>query len=264
MLAALLVAPPARAHAGTSGLWANKPSASELQRAEELYDNGKALFAEGSYAAAATAFEQAYELSGNVDMLYNVALAHDRAGSFEPAIAALDRYRALAPASERAALDERKQSLVLRLEKQREAEAMQAGASPPDDDAMAPTVESPKAPPDTAPPPTRRRLRPVGWAAIGVGAASLVAGTVLGAISLSRTRTAKRGCESQADGILCGDDVADAARSSRPLAIGADVSFAIAAAAAITAVAFLVIDLRRPKRSQARVRPRGGQLAITF
>lgn len=258
-LAALHVGWPASADASA------KPSPAEVERAEELYDNGKALFAEGSYAAAATAFEQAYALSGNVDMLYNVALAHDRAGAFEPAIAALDRYRALAPASERASLDERKQSLVLRLEKQREAAADAGTRDPPPDDAMGPTNDGPTDEPDE-PMPTQpaRRLRPLGWAAIGVTAVGLVAGTVLGAVSLSRTRSANKGCESQADGILCSDIVADAARSSRPLAIAADVSFAVAAAGAITAVAFLVIDLRRPKDAQARVRPRGAGLAVAF
>lgn len=261
-IAALVAGRPATAIAD------GKPSGAEVERAEELYDNGKALFAEGSYAAAATAFEQAYELSGNVDMLYNVALAHDRAGSFEPAIAALDRYRALAPASERASLDERKQSLVLRLEKQRETAATGGtGDPPPDDTAMTPSSSAQlpaDEPGDAVPPSSPRRLRPLAWAAIGVTAAGLVAGTVLGAVSLSRTRKAKAGCESQADGILCSDEVADAARSSRPLAIGSDVSFAIAAAAGITAVAFIVIDLRRPVGSQARVRPRGAGLAVAF
>ncbi|MBC8071271.1 MAG: hypothetical protein IAG13_23300, partial [Deltaproteobacteria bacterium] len=124
---AIAVAMPVRASASARA----KPSPAEVQRAEELYDNGRALYAEGAYEAAATAFEEAYGISGNLDMLYNAALAYDRADAYERAIAALDRYRALAPASEREALDERKQSLQLRLEKQRAAAAEPTTQEPP-------------------------------------------------------------------------------------------------------------------------------------
>jgi tetratricopeptide (TPR) repeat protein len=239
---------------------ANKPTTAELARAEELYDNGRTLFAEGSYDAAATAFEQAYALSGNLDMLYNAALAHDRAGRFEEAILALDRYRALAPASERATLDERKKSLQRRLDKQREA----AAAEPqPAADAPTPGETSVTPYPSTAP--RRRRVRPVTWALLGVAAGGVVVGTALGATSLSRTKAANGGCTQSAGMLLCGDDVASAARSSRPLAIGADVAFAIAGATTVAFVALLVLDLRRGGApTQARLRPRPGGLAWAF
>jgi tetratricopeptide (TPR) repeat protein len=242
-----------------------KPAPADLKRAEELYDNGRALFAEGSYAAAATAFEEAYGLSGNLDMLYNAALAHDRAGDFEAAITALDRYRALAPASEREALDQRKKSLQLRLDKQREAEAK--AAAEPDGTTGPPPPEEDRLMPEPTPPTERKpkRVRPVTWGLLGGSAAGFVVMAGLGGASLARTNAAKDGCIDGDAGLLCGSDVADDARKSRPLAIGADVMLGISAALAVAFIAMLAVDLRKSKRRDiAHVRPTTTGLAVRF
>jgi len=229
-----------------------KPSAADLARAEELYDNGRTLFAEGSYAAAATAFEQAHQLSGNLDMLYNAALAHDRAGNFATAIDLLDRYRALAPASERADLDERKRSLQVRLDKQREAAAnapIEDGSDP--EPTTDPSDTTPLSPETSAA--REARVRPRTWAILGASAGGLVIGTGLGAASLVRSRRAKTGCTDVTGDLLCEDRVADPARASRPLAIAADVSFAIGGALAATFIALLVLDLKRARSRDGNV-----------
>lgn len=252
--------------AGSPDVALAKPTPAELQRAEELYENGRALFAEGSYAAAATAFDEAYALSGNLDMLYNAALAHDRAGDFEAAIAALDRYRALAPASERAALDQRKKSLQLRLDKQREAQA-KAAAEPAPSDALVP---EPTPPTDDTPAPARvqppRRVKPVTWGMLGGSAAGFVVTAGLGGAALAHARAAEDGCVAADPGLLCGSDVADDARKSRPLAIGADVMLGVSAALAITFIALLAVDLSKSKKrsTSARVRPHVTGLALRF
>ncbi|HWB78593.1 MAG TPA: hypothetical protein VG755_26695 [Nannocystaceae bacterium] len=252
--------------AGQANVVLAKPTPAELQRAEELYENGRALFAEGSYEAAATAFDEAYALSGNLDMLYNAALAHDRAGDFEAAIAALDRYRALAPASERAALDQRKKSLQLRLDKQREAEA-KAAAEPAPSDGLVPEPTPAKR---DAPAPTReqppRRVKPVTWGMLGGSAAGFVVTAGLGGAALAHARAAEDGCVAADPGLLCGSDVADDARKSRPLAIGADVMLGVSAALAITFVALLAVDLSKSKKrsTTARVRPHATGLALSF
>ena len=225
-----------------------------------MYDNGRTLFAEGSYDSAATAFEQAHALSGNLDMLYNAALAYDRANRFEAAIDLLDRYRALAPASERAGLDERKKSLQVRLDKQREQLA------------AAPAEPGPAAQPSDPPPvtPARdnrpRRVRTRTWVLLGGSAVAAAVGTGLGAGSLARTRAARGGCVDRGDTLLCEDRVGDPARASRPMAIGADVTFAAAGALGVAFVVLLVLDLRRehPAGAQARWHPTVGGFALEF
>ncbi|MFO0633861.1 MAG: tetratricopeptide repeat protein [Nannocystaceae bacterium] len=243
---------------------AAKPSAADLARAEELYDNGRTLFAEGSYAAAAAAFESAHELSGNDDMLFNAALAHDRAGNFEAAIAALDRYRAFAPASERAALDERKKSLQTRLQKQREAAARPAEPDTPD--TMYPEGP-PVTPHDDVPPPrsdrdrdrdrdrnpTSRRtpVRPWAWSLLGTGGALAISATALGAAALAHSRAAARRCVGPDDAPLCPETARDDARLGRGLAIGTDISFALASGLLVAFIAIAAVDARRAKRRGA-------------
>jgi hypothetical protein len=108
-------------------------------------------------------------------------------------------------------------------------------------------------------------VRPVTWALLGVSTGGIIVGTALGATSLARTKTANGGCTPSGGMLLCGDDVATAARSSRPLAIGADVAFAIAGATTVAFIALLVLDLRRGRSSsQARLRPRPGGLSLAF
>jgi tetratricopeptide (TPR) repeat protein len=241
----------------------SKPSAGDVQRAEELYDNGRKLYGEGSYAAAATAFEQAYELSGNIDMLYNAALAYDRADAFEQAISALDRYRALAPAGERDKLDERKRSLQVRLEKQRESSAPTTDDSTPagDDDGT------------DAPYPTgndRDRPRvfgPAAWGLTGAAIGAFAIGTGFGAASLVRTRKGLAHC-TDGDAPLCDDRAKDDADRSREYAVVADVAFAVGGALTIALVTVVAVAASRRKRgsatTSARLEPAASGVLVRF
>ena len=184
VLAVALLASPSRPALAAP----SKPPAADVKRAEELYDNGRELFGEGSYEAAALAFEEAYELSGNLDMLYNAALAYDRADAFEKAIAALDRYRALAPAEERAKLDARKSSLESRWEKQRAQQNASASTPSTDTPADAPY------PPGTKPTKPKRVLGPAVWALGGTALAAFAIGTGFGAASLVRGKAGREHC----------------------------------------------------------------------
>ena len=68
----------------------SNPSAEDLDRAKELFENGKALYSEGSYDAAIAAFKRAYANSGDPVLLYNIALAYDRAGDYDGALENLE------------------------------------------------------------------------------------------------------------------------------------------------------------------------------
>jgi tetratricopeptide (TPR) repeat protein len=220
------------------------PSEADIERARVLYDNGRTLYAEGSWDGAILAFEQAYELSGDINLLYNISLCHDRKGDYAQAIEYLDRYRALAPEEERGKLEERRAVLEARLSKQREDEAAAAAAEPEpelddtepqpqrDDDRSKPRVFGPAAAALTA-------VAVAGWA-VGIG---------FGVSSLQGTRAAEDGC---GDG-LCMDAVRDDVRRSRTHAIGADVGFAIGAAATLALVVVIAVKAVRIKKETPRV-----------
>ncbi|HET6584418.1 MAG TPA: tetratricopeptide repeat protein [Nannocystaceae bacterium] len=233
--AALLAAGAPSVHAR------GKPSAADVKRAEELYDNGRKLFGEGSFEAAALAFEQAWELSGNADMLYNAAIAYDRADAFDQAISALDRYRALAPADERDALDERKRSLQARRD-QRHARADIAGGEPTGDAAVRAGDDAPY--PSGSPAERTRLFGPAAWALGGTALAVLALGTGFGAASLVRSRDGRDHCDG-GDPPLCETGARGDAKLAESYAIVADVSFAVGGALTIALVTVLAVKARR-------------------
>ena len=134
--AALVAAPvpastkPATAEATT----ATPPAASDdkLKRAEELFNNGRQLFKEGSYEAAILAFQESYDLSKLPEILYNIGNSYEKLGDFANARKYLDQYRAFAPEKERELLGRRIQNLDQRLREQedRARAAMRRSAKP--------------------------------------------------------------------------------------------------------------------------------------
>jgi tetratricopeptide (TPR) repeat protein len=237
LLAAALVLGPSSPVAAAP----SKPSTADVKRAEELYDNGHELFGEGSYEAAALAFEEAFELSGNIDMLYNAALAYDRADAFEQAIDALDRYRALAPAEERVKLDARKASLQARWDKQRANETDDAAASVSPVDGPYPPSTKPDAP---------RVVGPEVWGLGGSALAVLAIGTGFGAASLVRSRAGREHCTG-GDPPLCDTNARTDAERARTYAIVADVAFAVGGALTIALVTVVAVKAARKKRARA-------------
>lgn len=69
-----------------------EPSQEQIEAARAAYSHGEALFAEGKYAEAKAAFEQAYEAIPNPVVLLPIAESEIRLGNFEAAHAALQRY----------------------------------------------------------------------------------------------------------------------------------------------------------------------------
>jgi tetratricopeptide (TPR) repeat protein len=90
-------------------------SGDDDERARVHFQAGSQYYEVGDYELAAREFEQAYELSGRVELLYNLYSAHDRAGSYEPAADALERYLEREAEMEPA----RRASLTQRLERLR-------------------------------------------------------------------------------------------------------------------------------------------------
>ncbi|MBL8678701.1 MAG: PEGA domain-containing protein [Myxococcales bacterium] len=69
------------------------------QQAAQRFDRGVQLAREGDWAGAVAEFDAAYALSGNVEILFNLAAAHENASHYVEAAEALAQYRARAPAA---------------------------------------------------------------------------------------------------------------------------------------------------------------------
>jgi tetratricopeptide (TPR) repeat protein len=246
----------------------DNPSAQDLARAKELYDNGRSLYDEGSYAGAAFAFEEAYKLSGDINVLYNISLAFDRAGDFEKSLEYLEYYRALAPEAERAKLGKKVESLKKRLAKQQE-EAAEAAAAGDGGDEPAPEDEPTPAPTDPAtdqPPPDDdgpKIFTPAAAVLAAVSGVGLALGTGFGIASLNKTRAAEDQCS---DG-LCDTGSRNDLDKAKTRALVADISIAVGAAAGVALIAIVVTNVVKRKRARsttARLRPSAGGFAVVF
>lgn len=110
-------------------------------------------------------------------------------------------------------------------------------------------------PPSTAAP--RRRLAPIGWAALGAGLAAVVGGAVLVAVD---ERPIKRDCSGE------NVDVEGHCKWRRDTLAGGATLLTLGVAALVAGAVVLVLDRRRapaaPRRAQ--VRPHAGGLLVRF
>jgi tetratricopeptide (TPR) repeat protein len=247
----------------------SNPTPDDLQRADELFLNGRTLYQDGSYDGAITSFKSAYELSGDPVLLYNIALAYDRVDAFDDAIEYLEAYRAVAPAEERDELSEKVDSLRRRkLRAQTEPGGTPTTTGPT---TQPPPTTGPTTPADD----TQPRREPVkdrvfGPAAITLTVITVVAAGVgigLGVASARRRNDARDVCNAGASGdTFCPDTSENDIDRARSFAIGADVSFAIAGAAGIALIAVIAAKAvkRKKKQRDVALRPTASGLAIEF
>lgn len=237
------------------------PSDADIERSNELFENGKGLYLDGSYDAAVAAFEQAYALSGDPLLLYNIALAHDRAGEYDKAIEYLEYYRAFAPAEESKEIAEKVESLHRRkIRAQAEEGEKKSGDgssdSPAEEGGSADEGDTKSGSSSGGKQPADDRQAVFTPLAIGLTAGAVVAGGAglgLGLASSSRNSDAESMCGT--DPVLCPIEAEGDVTSSRRLALGADIMFGVAGAAAVAAIIVLAINgSKRKKQATAAAR----------
>jgi tetratricopeptide (TPR) repeat protein len=250
------------------------PSPEEVERASELARNGGQLFTDGAYPAAIEAYEAAWRLVEDPNLLYNIALCHEKAGDLDLAADSLDRYRALAPAGERDELARRAVALRDQAERDRnDALAAEAAAERAREEERlaaereAARLESEREAAETAEAAEaeraheraeRKRKRVVIASSIGaVGGVAAVTGTALGVVALGQSREAGTLCV----GDLCPTAAEPLLARARGTALGADVSFAVAGASTIGLIVYLIATHEGDEPKQARVRVTGGPTA---
>jgi len=216
-------------------------------RAQKLYQSGLEHFEAGRFERAATAFEEAFELTGDPTLLYNVSIAYEKAGRLDDALVALEQYAKLAPVSEHADLERQRQELVVRIER---------AAREPDEPA------EPAEPTTTEPPPARRQkstdddpprprvVTPLVGAMMGVTVVALGVGVGLAVPAAQANGQVEDECVPREGAYLCQGESAPLFDRRRGLAIGADVSFGIAIAAGVATITLLSLNAVRVRRSK--------------
>lgn len=235
-----------------------------------LYEDGKVLFNAGQYVAAIEAFEAAYTLSRDDTFLFNIALAQDRLGQLALALDSMQRYRSSLPSEARGPVDQRIRGLKIRVAAQANA-ADPAGDPEPTNDPPSttavplPSCPDPVVPPAAPPPPeaAQRLFTPATIALAASAGAVLIAGGVLGGLSLSARRRSGDACVGGGDNFRCSTTASDDLQTARRTAVAADVAFAIGTGLAIGTAVLLINNGSKRRRSQ-QLRAHAGGLALSF
>lgn len=146
------------------------------EKARSHFEVGRGYFERARYADAHDEFEEAYRLSGRPALLINMSRALEAGRDVAGAIAPLERWLELSPATDPARNDVSARITRLRAEAERLAAApgTQAAAPQPED-----TRPSPLAAPTPTPPEPPRWLKPTAWSLLGGGAAFMLGGSAL-------------------------------------------------------------------------------------
>ncbi len=184
-----------------------EPVDSELE-ARAAFHRGDRLYLEGDYEGAVKAFEEAYALSGRIEMLFNLANAHERLGNYDKASVALRGYIPHSPASTRAALEKRLDRFEeLATKRQQKAEK------------TAEVVKELKENPRPFP-----LERTVGIGLLTLGSAAVLTGTGFGISALGARAKLNDACETGASGRLCPPDAQEDLNRDRAHSTVADVA----------------------------------------
>jgi len=88
-----------------------------LEQAKVHYEAGSRLYSQGRYEEAIRQLQQAYDLSGEATLLYNIAKSHEKLGRFDDAIRQYQEYVTLSPSlapADRAEVERTIQDLLRR------------------------------------------------------------------------------------------------------------------------------------------------------
>lgn len=199
-------------------------------RARALYQRGDLAYSEGRLEEAIDDFRAAYELSGRPLLLFNIANAFERLGSYRSTVDALRRYREVAPEAERSTLDRRIDSLEQRIE-----ERDRRGRPAP-------------------PPPIEPNLLPTTILAIGAGV-TVLSGVAFAIAATVARDDAREHCVELDRGLIC-DQRADAALArDEAFSLTADILFGVGAAAAVGAIVWWLVEVNQPSETPPETAP---------
>ncbi|MEM6929254.1 MAG: tetratricopeptide repeat protein [Myxococcota bacterium] len=169
-----------------------------VSRARELYDQGRAHYLDGDHAAAIEAWRQSFALSGRVELLFNLSLAHERLGDLDAALGYLRRFREVAPEYRHDKIDRQ----IANLERRLAGNVVPAPA--PEPPVVTPVVEEP------LPATSRRPLEKARTALLVTGIAGLATSGVIALVARGARRDVDALCRQVEEGRVCPTEAAGA------------------------------------------------------
>ncbi len=232
--------------AATDGAAQSSPDApGELDEAARIvFDNGTRAFEDGRFDEALRLYMSAYDLSQRPQLLYNIAVSHDRLEHKVEAADYYERFVEALPESSRANMARSRAAILREVVAQNNQPTDPSLTDPPDDENdRGETIEVRAEAPPEAPTASRSLAGPI--ASFGVAGAGLITFAVAGLIARGKYND-------------CDDEMAPCTDSEissiDTVSLVADIGLGVAVAGAITGVVWLLVGGSSDDGDQAAVR----------
>lgn len=235
------------------------PSEADQKAAKQFAQDGRELFFKEEYGASIKAFERAYALVPDPNLLFNISTAYEKLERYDEAIEYLDRYAAEAPETEADGIQKKRAQLEAK-NKAHEESAVPTGHR--DDVSAAGTGEpgatgGPEGPepgpaPEPGPEPEPEQppiMGALGWSLAGLSVVSLGVGIGFGASSSKASKDGEGACNTVDGQSLCPASVQSDLDKAANRALVADVAFGVAAASAVATAVVVGVRLSRRKKA---------------
>lgn len=252
-----LAAPPDEAPAeGAAAPEGTDTGATEAEKdeASALSDQAISKFKAKDYDGAVELFQKAYDIDPQPNYLFNIGRVYEEAGNLENAVEFYARFvkqPGVDLDSRGVALDRLK---VLRAIVE-ETEEKQPKEKPPEEEQ--PEETQPEADPVPPPDPVdqdaerkRKTMRGAGFGLVGVGAAALIGGAVVGGLAQSDNNNAGEAATPA--------DAEDLLASSKTKALTADILYGVGGALLLTGVVLVAVGFSKPKSKRVAFSPTFG------
>jgi tetratricopeptide (TPR) repeat protein len=242
----------------------SEKAATEI-RARELFQKGDKDYAEGRYDDALTEFQEAYDLSGRAQLLFNISNALERLGRLPEAVDALEKYLASGKAKDKDVVQKRLANLKKRVEeKKAEDEAAEKKRQEEAQKNATPPAPPPPPPPPPSPPAKPFPILPV--ALMGAGGASLVAAGVFGILTLGARSDESDNCKDAASGRLCTKTGEDAVGKDKTFGLVTDITLVAGVVLGGVGAYFLLTGKKAEDHVKVGIAPtgRGAAFVGTF
>lgn len=226
---------------------ASPADAVNVASAKQLFQLGVDAYERGNYKDAIVLWEQSFSLSGRAALYDNISRAHELLDDPEKALAALDRWKQVAPQDEQPSLERRRIALTRALERKvrEEQKARDAQASA----RQSAAEEEPQ-------------LTWLPWTLAGAGVALLTGGLVISAVASSDANSAAESCRPSGQQTLCPQSVSGSLQSATGWTVAGDILWATGGALAVAGVAVGWWQITQDV--ELTVLPGGGRMTGTF
>lgn len=222
---------------------AAQPGGTDDERARSHFLAATSYLEQHRYAEAAAQFEEAFRLSGRIELLVNLSTCYERMNDMARAAESLEAYLGRAPAD-----DPRRRTFEGRLAALQAAAARQApeAARASAEESVVPREEPAAIEVDTPPEPASPWLRVAFASSAGAGVALGVVAIATGIAANGKYAEVERACGGD---LTCPIEIEDEARAARRLA-RTSLGTAVVGAGALAAGAILLfVELRRGRTS---------------